>query len=67
MTILSQIPDTLISRKYGNEVAESVSQKASEIMEFKDDELFVEKLLEFDEERLSNIRNLNICLSKSVN
>ena len=49
MTILSQIPDTLISRKYGDEVAESVSQKAGEILKFKDDDSFVEKLLEFDD------------------
>ncbi|MCI5737312.1 MAG: triphosphoribosyl-dephospho-CoA synthase [Methanobrevibacter ruminantium] len=48
MTILSQIPDTLISRKYGDEVAEDVSQKASDILEFKDDDSFVEKLFELD-------------------
>lgn len=48
ISILSKIPDTLISRKYGDEVAESVSQKADEILKFKDDDSFVEKLLEFD-------------------
>ena len=57
MTILSQIPDTLISRKYGNEVAESVSQKASEILEFKDDDSFLEKLLEFDDYLYDNKLN----------
>ena len=57
MTILSQIPDTLISRKYGNEVAEDVSQKASEILEFKDDDSFVEKLLEFDDYLYDNKLN----------
>ena len=46
---LSEIPDTLISRKYGDEVAESVSLKAKGILEFKDDDSFVEKLLEFDD------------------
>ena len=47
--LLSEIPDTLISRKYGDEVAESVSLKAKGILEFKDDDSFVEKLLEFDD------------------
>lgn len=57
ITILSQVPDTLISRKYGIEVAESVSQKASEILEFKDDESFVEKLLAFDDYLFENKYN----------
>lgn len=57
MTILSQIPDTLISRKYGDEVAEDVSQKASDILEFKDDDSFVEKLLEFDDYLYENKLN----------
>jgi triphosphoribosyl-dephospho-CoA synthase len=57
MTILSQIPDTLISRKYGNEVAEDVSKKASEILEFKDDDSFLEKLLEFDDYLYDNKLN----------
>ena len=54
MTVLSQIPDTLISRKYGDETAESVSQKAAEILKFKDDDSFVEKLLEFDDYLFEN-------------
>ena len=54
MTILSQIPDTLISRKYGDETAEAVSQKANEILKFKDDDSFVEKLLEFDDYLFDN-------------
>ena len=57
MTILSQVRDTLISRKYGDEVAESVSQKASEILEFKDDDSFLEKLLEFDDYLYDNKLN----------
>ena len=57
ITILSQVPDTLISRKYGDEVAKSVSQKASEILEFKDDESFVEKLLAFDDYLFENKYN----------
>ena len=57
MTILSQIPDTLISRKYGNEIAESVSGKDEEILKFKDDDSFVEKLLEFDDYLYENKYN----------
>ena len=57
MTLLSEIPDTLISRKYGDEIAESVSQKAAEILKFKDDDSFVEKLLEFDDYLYENKRN----------
>lgn len=57
ITILSQIPDTLISRKYGNEIAESVSKKAEEILKFKDDESFVQKLLDFDDYLYENKYN----------
>ena len=57
MTILSQIPDTLISRKYGDEIAESVSKKAEGILQFKDDDSFVEKLLEFDDYLYENKYN----------
>lgn len=49
LTILSQIPDTLISRKYGNEVAQSVSDKVKELLTFKDDDDFLDKLNEFDD------------------
>lgn len=49
LTILSQIPDTLISRKYGDEVAQSVSDKVKELLTFKDDEDFLDKLNEFDD------------------
>ena len=57
MTILSQIPDTLISRKYGNEMAESVSKKAEELLAFNEDDSFVEKLLEFDDYLYGNKLN----------
>ena len=57
MTILSQVPDTLISRKYGNEIAEVVSRKAEGILKFKDDDSFVEKLLEFDDYLYENKYN----------
>ena len=57
MTILSQVPDTLISRKYGNEIAEAVSRKAEGILKFKDEDSFVEKLLEFDDYLYENKYN----------
>lgn len=46
LTILSEIPDTLISRKYGDEVARDVSIKAKELLNEKED--FDVKLIEFD-------------------
>ena len=50
MTILSEIPDTLISRKYGDEVAKGVSDKAKELLAYKDNfDEFTLKLLEFDD------------------
>lgn len=57
MTILSEIPDTLISRKYGDEIAQSVSDKAKEVLSFKDDCDFKEKLLEFDDYLYENKYN----------
>ena len=33
MTILSRFPDTLIARKYGEDVAEEVREEASDIVE----------------------------------
>ena len=57
MTLLSEVPDTLISRKYGDEVAEGVSKKAKELLAFKDDDDFVEKLLEFDDYLYANKYN----------
>ena len=50
MTILSEIPDTLISRKYGDEVAKGVSDKAKELLAYTDNfDDFTLKLLEFDD------------------
>ncbi len=57
MTLLSEIPDTLISRKYGDEVAEEVSKKAKELLEFKDSDDFVDRLLEFDDYLYENKYN----------
>ena len=45
---MSEIPDTLISRKYGDKKADEVSSQARELLLFKDDESFSDKLNEFD-------------------
>lgn len=57
LTILSQIPDTLISRKYGDEKAREVSNQAGELLEFKDDADFLDKLKEFDKYLFENKLN----------
>lgn len=57
LTILSQIPDTLISRKYGDEKAREVSNQAGELLSFKDDDDFSDKLKEFDDYLFENKLN----------
>ncbi|WP_409199631.1 triphosphoribosyl-dephospho-CoA synthase [Methanobrevibacter sp. DSM 116169] len=47
LTILSEIPDTLISRKYGNEISEKVSAMALEVLNSSDD-LFNKNIKDFD-------------------
>ena len=47
LKILSEVPDTLISRKYGDEVANEVSDMAKNLLLEKDD--FETKLIEFDD------------------
>ena len=50
LTLLSKVPDTLISRKYGDEVAEEVSKKAEAVLKAKDSEDFDKILADFDDE-----------------
>ncbi|WP_299523958.1 triphosphoribosyl-dephospho-CoA synthase [uncultured Methanobrevibacter sp.] len=57
LTILSEIPDTLISRKYGDDKASEVSSQAKELLSFKDDVDFENKLNEFDEYLYKNKLN----------
>ena len=52
LKILSEVPDTLISRKYGDEVAESVSFKTKELLSCEDD--FDIKVKEFDDYLFDN-------------
>ena len=48
LTLLSEIPDTLISRKYGLDVAKDISNKAKNLLKCKDDEYFKKDLEYFD-------------------
>jgi len=61
LTILSQVPDTLISRKYGDEKAKEVSSLAMDVLELKDldDDMieFNKKLAEFDDFLFENKLN----------
>jgi len=61
LTILSQVPDTLISRKYGVEKAKEVSSLAKDILDLKDidDDMtdFKNKLIEFDDYLFQNKLN----------
>lgn len=50
LNILSEIPDTLISRKYSDETAQKVSNEVKKLLKSKNNDLFfIEKLKEFDE------------------
>ncbi|WP_295722378.1 triphosphoribosyl-dephospho-CoA synthase [uncultured Methanobrevibacter sp.] len=48
LEILQKVPDTLISRKYNDEVASEVSVKTRDLLKYKDLENFEEYLHEFD-------------------
>ena len=54
LTLLSQVPDTLISRKYGIECAKNISNKAKNILENKNNENFKKQLIEFDKYLFEN-------------
>ena len=49
LTILSQVPDTLISRKYGSDEALKISMMTRDLLKLKDSDDFSEKLQEFDD------------------
>lgn len=57
LTILSQVPDTLISRKYGEDEALKVSMMTRDLLKLKDSSDFFEKIEEFDDYLFKN--NLN--------
>lgn len=58
LTILSKVPDTLISRKYGNQKANDVSKIAKNVLKYKnDDSKFNEKINDFDNYLFKNKLN----------
>ena len=57
LTILSQVPDTLISRKYGSDDALKVSMMTRDLLNIKDEPDFADKLKEFDDYLFNNKYN----------
>lgn len=57
LEILSQVPDTLISRKYGFDEALKVSMMTRDLLKFKDANDFDDKLKEFDDYLFKNKLN----------
>ena len=57
LTILSQVPDTLISRKYGSDEAMKVSMMVRDLLNLIDEPDFAEKLKEFDDFLFKNKLN----------
>ena len=57
LTILSQVPDTLISRKYGDDEALKVSMMTRDLLKMKDNPDFDERLREFDDYLFKNKYN----------
>ena len=49
LTILSEVPDTLISRKYGSDEALKISMMTRDLLKLKGADDFAEKLQEFDD------------------
>lgn len=57
LKILSTTPDTLISRKYGDEKAREVSEIALELIGYRDADNFLDKVAEFDDYLFENKLN----------
>ena len=57
LTILSQVPDTLISRKYGSDEALKISMMTRDLLKMKDSGDFAERLQEFDDYLFDNHYN----------
>ena len=57
LTILSQVPDTLISRKYGLDEALKISMMTRDLLNLKDEDDFEEKLNQFDDFLFKNKYN----------
>ena len=57
LTILSQVPDTLISRKYGSDEAMKISMMTRDLLKLRDADDFEVKLQEFDDYLFENHYN----------
>lgn len=57
LTILSQVPDTLISRKYGSDEALKISMMTRDLLKLKDSDDFMDKVAEFDDYLYENKYN----------
>ena len=54
LTLLSEVPDTLISRKYGLDTAKDISKQAKEVLKIKDYEEFIKQANIFDKHLFEN-------------
>ena len=57
LTILSHVPDTLISRKYGDEEALKISLMTRDLLKMKDSPDFIDRVSEFDDYMFKNRYN----------
>ena len=57
LTILSQVPDTLISRKYGSDEALKISMMTRDLLNIRDAPDFKDRLKEFDDYLFNNKYN----------
>ena len=57
LTILSQVPDTLISRKYGSDEALKISMMTRDLLNIKDSSDFIDKVKDFDDYLYKNKYN----------
>ena len=57
LTILSHVPDTLISRKYGSDEAMKISLMTRDLLNIKDEPDFKDRLKEFDDYLFKNKYN----------
>ena len=57
LTILSHVPDTLISRKYGDDEALKISLMTRDLLKMKDVPDFIDRVAEFDDYLFNNKYN----------
>lgn len=57
LTILSHVPDTLISRKYGSDEALKISMMTRDVLKLKDDDDFMDMVKQFDDYLFDNHYN----------